>query len=194
MDKPNAPSFSGGPGASSNPFLSLARWIDGLNDRVGRTIAWLTAVMVVVTTADVAMRYVFNTSFVFVQDLEWHFFAVIFLCAAGFTHLKDGHVRVDIFYARLSPDKQAFVNFAFALLFLFPTCFLLIKTSIPFVERSWAVLEGSPDPGGLPARYLLKAAIPVGFFLLGLQGLSETIKNAHVLFHKKPATGPGKNP
>ena len=194
MDKTNAPSFSEGPRASSNPFLALSRWIDGLNDRVGRTIAWLTAVMVIVTTADVTMRYVFNTSFVFVHELEWHLFALIFLCAAGFTHLKDGHVRVDIFYARLSPRRQALVNFVFALLFLFPTCFLLIKTSLPFIEHSWAVLEGSPDPGGLAARYLLKAAIPVGFFLLGLQGLSETIKNAHVLLQKKPAAGPHKNP
>ncbi len=108
--------------------------------------------------------------------------------------MKDGHVRVDIFYARLSPRRQALVNFVFALLFLFPTCFLLIKTSLPFIARSWAVLEGSPDPGGLPARYLLKAAIPAGFFLLGLQGLSETIKNGHVLFQQKPTTGPRKNP
>ena len=194
MDKTNAPSFSQGPGALSNLFLALARWIDGLNDLAGRTISWLTAFMVIVTTADVMMRYLFNTSFVLVQELEWHLFAVLFLCAAGYTHLKDGHVRVDIFYARLSPRRQALVNFVFALLFLFPTCFLLIKTSLPFIEHSWAVLEGSPDPGGLPARYLLKAVIPVGFFLLGLQGLSETIKNAHVLFQKKLTTVPGKNP
>jgi len=194
MEKTNAPSVSEGSGALSNLFLALARWIDGLNDLAGRTISWLTAVMVMVTTADVTMRYVFNTSFVFVQELEWHLFAVLFLCAAGYTHLKDGHVRVDIFYARLSPRRQALVNFVFALLFLFPACFLLIKTSLPFIARSWAVLEGSPDPGGLPARYLLKAAIPVGFFLLGLQGLSETIKNAHILFQKKLAAGPDKNP
>ncbi len=194
MDKTKAPTFGEGSGAYSNSFLSLARWIDSLNDRVGRTISWLTAIMVVVTTADVTMRYAFNTGFVFVQELEWHLFAVIFLCAAGFTLLKDSHVRVDIFYSRLSLRNKAFVNFAFALLFLFPTCFLLIKTSLPFIERSWAVLEGSPDPGGLPARYLLKGAIPVGFLLLALQGLSETIKNAHVLIRQNSVTNPRKNP
>lgn len=194
MEKTKAPTLGEGPGAYSNSFLSVARWIDSLNDRAGRTISWLTAILVVVTTADVTMRYAFNTGFVLVQELEWHLFAVIFLCAAGFTLLKDGHVRVDIFYCRLSPRKKAFVNFTFAILFLFPTCFLLIKTSLPFVERSWAVLEGSPDPGGLPARYLLKGAIPVGFFLLALQGLSETIKNAHLLFRQYPITDPRKNP
>ena len=194
MDQTNAPSYSAGPGAYSKFFLSLARFIDGLNDGVGRTVSWLTALMVVVTTMDVTLRYVFNVSFVFVQDLEWHLFAVIFLCAAGFTHLKDGHVRVDIIYSRLSPGKKAFINFAFALLFLFPTCFLMIKTSLPFIERSWAVLEGSPDPGGLPARYLLKAAIPVGFFLLALQGLSETIKNFHVLFRQNTVASSRQNP
>ncbi len=165
--------------------MALVRWIDSFNDFVGRSVSWLTALMVIITFADVMMRYVFNTSFVFVQELEWHLFAVIFLTAAGYTHLKGGHVRVDIFYARLSPRKRGWVDFVFTLLFLFPTCLLMIKTSLPFVDRSWAVLEGSPDPGGLPARFLLKAAIPVGFFLIGLQGISETIKNGMFLFQKE---------
>ncbi|NIO08016.1 MAG: TRAP transporter small permease subunit [Deltaproteobacteria bacterium] len=194
MNQADTPLTSEGPHAGSSLFLTLARWIDRLNDHVGRAVAWLTAVLVAVTTADVALRYVFNTSFVFVQELEWHLFAVIFLCAAGFTHLKDGHVRVDIFYSRFSPQHRAWVNFVFALLFLFPTCFLLIKTSLPFIERSWLVLEGSPDPGGLPARYILKTAIPIGFFLLALQGVSQTIKNAHLLFGKKTDMASTDNP
>ena len=72
---------------------------------MGRATSWLTAVMVVVTTSDVLLRYAFNTSFVFVQELEWHFFAVLFLMAAGYTHLKGNHVRVDILYTRLSPRR-----------------------------------------------------------------------------------------
>jgi len=176
-----------GAGGRTLPLLpfALVRWIDQLNDRVGRATSWLTAVMVVVTTSDVLLRYVFNTSFVFIQELEWHLFAVLFLMAAGYTHLKGKHVRVDILYTRLSPRRQALVDLVFGLLFLFPTCFLLIKSSLPFVAHSWAVLEGSPDPGGLPARYLLKAVIPVGFILIGLQGISETIKNTYIVLRGK---------
>jgi len=182
-----------GAGGRTLPLLpfALVRWIDQLNDRVGRATSWLTAVMVVVTTSDVLLRYVFNTSFVFIQELEWHLFAVLFLMAAGYTHLKGKHVRVDILYTRLSPRRQALVDLVFGLLFLFPTCFLLIKSSLPFVAHSWAVLEGSPDPGGLPARYLLKAVIPVGFILIGLQGISETIKNTYIVLRGKLPSGLG---
>ena len=182
-----------GAGGRTLPLLpfALVRWIDQLNDRVGRATSWLTAVMVVVTTSDVLLRYVFNTSFVFIQELEWHLFAVLFLMAAGYTHLKGNHVRVDILYTRLSPRRQALVDLVFGLLFLFPTCFLLIKSSLPFVAHSWAVLEGSPDPGGLPARYLLKAVIPVGFILIGLQGISETIKNTYIVLRGKLPSGLG---
>ncbi|MFQ5539408.1 MAG: TRAP transporter small permease subunit [Candidatus Binatia bacterium] len=174
----------------SIPF-ALVRWIDQINDRVGRATSWLTILMVVVTTFDVLLRYLFNTSFVFIHEVEWHLFAVLFLMAAGYTHLKGNHVRVDILYTRLSPRSQALVDLVFGLLFLFPTCFLLIKTSLPFVSHSWAVLEGSPDPGGLPARYLLKAVMPVGFTLLGLQGISETIKNSYVVLRGEPPSGLG---
>ncbi len=191
MDRTKA--LEDGEGGRTLPVLpfALVRWIDQLNDRVGRATSWLTAVMVVVTTSDVLLRYVFNTSFVFIQELEWHLFAVLFLMAAGYTHLKGKHVRVDILYTRLSPRRQALVDLVFGVLFLFPTCFLLIKSSLPFVAHSWAVLEGSPDPGGLPARYLLKAVIPVGFILIGLQGISETIKNTYIVLRGKLPSGLG---
>jgi TRAP-type mannitol/chloroaromatic compound transport system permease small subunit len=160
---------------------AASRAIDTLNAWVGRSMRGLTLLMVLVTTYDVVMRYVFRQSFVFVQELEWHFFAVLFLLTAGYAHLKGDHVRVDIFYARMSARGKAMVDLVCGILFLFPTCFLLVATSVPFVRASWSVLEGSPDPGGLPGRYLLKLAIPVGFILLGLQGLSETVKNLDTL-------------
>jgi TRAP-type mannitol/chloroaromatic compound transport system permease small subunit len=159
----------------------LSGAIDRLNDVVGRGVRLLTLLLVLVTTLDVVMRYAFKISFVFIQELEWHIFAVLFLIAAGYTHLKGDHVRVDIVYARLSPRARARIDLIGGLLFLFPTCFLLIVTSVPFIKQSLAVLESSPDPGGLPARYLLKMAIPVGFILLGLQGISELVKSFDAL-------------
>jgi len=162
----------------------LGQWIDRFNEVVGRGVSWVAALMVLVTSYDVIMRYVFRTSFVFIQELEWHLFAVLFLLAAGYTHLHGDHVRVDIFYARMSRRRKAVVDLAFGVLFLFSTCFLLVWTSIPFVANSLAVLEGSADPGGLPARYLLKAVIPLSFILLALQGISESIKNLFIVMEK----------
>ena len=156
---------------------ALSRWIDVLNTWVGRFVAWATAVVVVVVFVDVVMRYAFNTSFVFTQELEWHLFAFIFLMGAGYTLLHDGHVRVDIFYQRLSPKSQAWINLIGVLLFLIPGCVMIIVTSLTFVYNAWSVLEGSPDPGGIPYRFLLKACIPVGFVLVLLQGLSMGIKS-----------------
>ena len=141
--------------------------------------------MVIVTTSDVIMRYLLNSSYVFIQELEWHLFAILFLMAAGYTHLKGGHVRVDIFYVRFAPRTQALVDLSFGIFFLFPTCFLLITTSLPFVLRSLSLLEGSPDPGGLLGRFFLKAVIPISFILIGLQGISQIIKSAYTIFRRE---------
>lgn len=150
--------------------------IDTLNRRVGDVCAWLVVLLVLVTTADVLMRYLFSISVMAVHELEWHIFAVVFLLPAGFALLRDAHVRVDIVYQRLGPRARRWINIAGILLFLLPTCYLVIATAMPLVARSWAIGEGSDSPMGLPARYALKAMIPLGFLLLGLQGMSELLK------------------
>ena len=150
----------------------LCHWIDSLNQWVGRGVAWVTLGLVLVVFVDVVMRYLFNTSFVFTQELEWHLFGFIFLIGAGYTLLHDGHVRVDIIYQRLGFKGQAWVNLGGVLLFLIPGCIMVITTSWKFTATSFAMMEGSPDPGGIPFRFILKGCIPVGFTLLLLQGLS----------------------
>ena len=158
----------------------LARRIDALQERVGRFASFVTLGMVLVVFTDVVSRYGLNKSSVFMQEMEWHLFAVGYLLAAGYTMLYDEHVRVDIVYSSWSPRTRAWTNFVFAFVFFFPSVFLVIYTTIPFLRNSWMVNEGSPDPGGVPARWVLKSVIIVGFVLLGLQGLSETIKNFYV--------------
>ncbi|MCK8603405.1 TRAP transporter small permease subunit [Desulfoferrobacter suflitae] len=155
--------------------------IDRLNQRVGRAVSWLSGLMVVVVTVDVVMRYLFRTSYVFVQELEWHLFGALFLLGAGYTLLHDAHVRVDIFYQRLTARQQAWVDLLGTLLFLLPGCILVISTSWEFFINSWSIGEGSPDPGGIPARYILKAVIPIGFFLVALQGISLALKSLTAL-------------
>lgn len=170
---------------------ALSRWIDALNTWVGRFVAWSTGLVVVVVFVDVVMRYAFNTSFVFTQELEWHLFAFIFLMGAGYTLLHDGHVRVDIFYQRLSPRSQAWINLVGVLLFLIPGCIMIIVTSLNFVYNAWTVMEGSPDPGGIPYRFVVKACIPVGFTLVLLQGLSMGIKSLFTILGEEPEAGEG---
>lgn len=158
----------------------LARWIDAVQERVGRFTSFVTLGMVLVVFFDVVMRYVFRKSSVFMQEMEWHLFAVGYLLAAGYTMLYDEHVRVDIFYSSWSPRKRAWANFIFAFLFFFPSIILVIYTTIPFLRNSYTLNEGSPDPGGVPARWILKSTIIIGFVLLGLQGISETVKNYYI--------------
>jgi TRAP-type mannitol/chloroaromatic compound transport system permease small subunit len=164
-------------------------WVDTINEWVGRFVSWVTALVVVVVFVDVVMRYALKTSFVFTQEAEWHLFAFIFLIGAGYTLLKDGHVRVDIIYQRLGPKGQAWINLLGVLFFLIPGCYMVFATSLSFVHNAWTVMEGSPDPGGIPYRYLLKACIPAGFVLLFLQGLSLGIKSVYTLIGKPFQTG-----
>jgi TRAP-type mannitol/chloroaromatic compound transport system permease small subunit len=156
---------------------SICHCIDKINIFVGKTVSWVTLLLVLTVFTDVVMRYLFQTSFVFVQEMEWHLFAFIFLMGAGYTLLKDGHVRVDIIYQKLSPKACAWVNIIGIILFLFPGCYMIIQTAIPFVSNSYHILEGSPDPGGIPYRFIIKSTIPIGFALIGIQGISLFMKN-----------------
>ncbi len=155
----------------------IVRLIDGLNDRVGRATSWLSTLLVVVVCYDVFTRYFLRKSSVGVQEMEWHIFAVLFLIAAAYTLKEDGHVRVDVFYTLLSKRGQAWVNLFGGIVFLIPFSLLIIWASKNFVGMSWAIQETSPDPGGLPYRYLLKAMVPVGFSLILLQGISMILRS-----------------
>ena len=155
-----------------NVLKTLSSLIDKINEWVGRGVAWVTLVLVVVIFIDVVMRYLFNTSYVFTQELEWHLFAFIFLIGAGYTLLQDGHVRVDIIYQRLGLKGQAWINLLGVIFFLIPGCLMVISTSWKFALNSFMIMEGSPDPGGIPFRFIVKGFIPAGFFLLLIQGIS----------------------
>ena len=174
-------------------MLRIVGVVDSINRTVGRGVAWVSFLMVAVVTVDVVMRYLFRISFVFVQELEWHLFGVLFLVGAGYTLLHDDHVRVDVFYQRFSPKAQAWINLLGTLFFLLPGCYLVVVTSWQFLMNSWAVREASPDPGGIPARYILKSAIPLGFSLIALQGVSLGLKSLLVILDHAPESGEEKS-
>ena len=100
---------------------------------------------------------------------------------AGYTLYAEGHVRVEVFYGKLSQKGKAWINIFGVLFLLIPSCFMFIQTGIPFVQSSFSVMEGSPDPGGIPYRFILKACIPIGYIFLLLQGVSLGIKSLFIL-------------
>lgn len=151
--------------------------IDRLNENIGRGISWLNTLLVVVICYDVTARYLFSASGAGIVELEWHLFSFIFLLGAAYALLHDRHVRVDVFYQNFSEKKKAWVNLTGTLLFLIPFCIITINASLTFTANAFAINEGSPDPGGLPARYIVKAAIPLGFSLLLLQAISLAFKS-----------------
>jgi TRAP-type mannitol/chloroaromatic compound transport system permease small subunit len=155
--------------------------VDSLNERIGKGIAWLTLILVLVVCFDVISRYVFKSSSVGVQELEWHIFAVIFLMGAAYTLKHDKHVRVDIIFSRLTEKKQAVVNIIGTVLFLIPFSVLIIFSSFDFVWNSFTIGESSPDPGGLPARFILKAVLPLSFIFILFQGTALLFKSILIL-------------
>jgi TRAP-type mannitol/chloroaromatic compound transport system permease small subunit len=158
----------------------LARAIDTCQDALGRGMSWLMLVMVLVVFTDVVMRYAINTTYVFVQELEWYLFGIVYLMAGGYTMLYNEHVRVDIVYSRLPPRKKAWLDFILLFVFFFPSCIMIVVATWPFFRNAYAVLEGSSDPGGIPARWALKGVIIVAFAVMIAQGVSEAIKNFYV--------------
>lgn len=166
--------------------------VDTTNEWIGKGVSWVTLLLVLVVFVDVVMRYLFKTSFVFTQELEWHLFGFIFLMGAGYTLLHDGHVRVDIIYQQLGIKNRAWVNFIGVIFFLIPGCTLVIVTSWKFVSNSFGMMEGSPDPGGIPFRFIIKGAISVGYVLLLLQGLSMGVHSLLQIMGIENAEGAGR--
>jgi len=161
-------------------LLQVSALIDRLNAAVGRGVSWLVLLMVLVGAFNAVARY--GGRFIGVNlssngwlELQWYLFSLVFLLAAADTLRRDGHVRVDVLFGKLSKRKQAWIDIAGTVLFLLPFCAFGLWASWPTVHASWHVLEMSPDPGGLP-RYPIKSALLAAFVLLGLQGLSELVK------------------
>jgi TRAP-type mannitol/chloroaromatic compound transport system permease small subunit len=153
--------------------------INAISEWTGRLIAWLILLMVLIIVYHASMAALFSIGSVALQELQWHLFALVFLLGAAYTLKHDDHVRVDIIYQGhwMNEQRRAWVNFLGGLFFLVPFCLLIISASWQFVSDAYIHQEGSPDPGGLPYRFLLKAAIPAGFALLMLQGIANSLNS-----------------
>jgi TRAP-type mannitol/chloroaromatic compound transport system permease small subunit len=160
---------------------SLARIIDRTNDIIGRAVAWLTLAMVIIQFVVVVLRYVFGLGFIWMQESILYMHGIVFLLGAGYTLLKDGHVRVDIFYREASATRKAVVDLLGVLFLLIPFCVLVWTVALPYVMNSWAVFEGSKETSGIQGVYLLKTSILAFTILVALQGVSLALKSVLVL-------------
>lgn len=153
----------------------LADHIDDFTDVIGRITAWSSFALALVMGGNVILRYVFHTGSVWSQELEWHLMAPICLFGMSYALRHGEHVRVDVLFAGFSPRAKDFVEFISSLI-LMAICLIVIWLSIGYVLQSWSIGEGSANPGGIPARYVLKALIPIGFALMFVQALGQAIR------------------
>ena len=155
--------------------LGLAQAIDSLNDRVGRLAYWLILVAVVISTGNAVARYSLDLSSNAWLEIQWYLFAAVFLFCAGYTLLHNQHVRIDIVSGRFSKRVQTWIDIFGTVFFLLPMAVIILWLSWPVFVDAWRSKEVSSNAGGLlvwPARLM----VPVGFFLLVLQGISELVK------------------
>jgi len=143
------------PNANGASYPVLRSFIAGC----GKSIAWLTLVMVLLTFTIVILRYGFNLGWIWLQESVSYLHVAVFTVVAAWTLQDDGHVRVDIFYTEMRPEKRAMINLIGTLLFLVPFCIFILVTSLPYVTSSWKLLESSREAGGLPLVFLLKTLI-----------------------------------
>jgi len=164
-----------------NALTRVARVIDSFNQVLGMSVAWLAMMMVLVQFSVVVLRYIFGYGSIFMQESILYLHGFVFMLGASYALLHDGHVRVDIFYREASPKTKAKIDIFGVLFFLLPVCTALFIYVLPYVQASWANLEGSNETSGIPARFILKTTIPIFCVLMGLQGISMIIHSLNVL-------------
>lgn len=168
----------------------VSRGIDQLNERIGRTAAWLALGMVVVQFIVVLLRYVFGVGSIYLQESIVYMHGTMFMVGAGYTLLHNHHVRVDVFYREASARWRAMVDLAGVVLFLIPVCVLITVYSWPYITKAWAVREGSIESSGIQGVYLLKTIILVFTALMVLQGISLALKSVLRLAGVRPPPAP----
>ena len=169
-------------------FLQLSRAIDRFSEFIGRWLAWLVLIMVLISALNASVRKAFDYSSNAFLEIQWYLFAAIFLCASGYTLLRQEHVRIDVILGRFGRRTQVKVEIFGLLFFLMPFVFAVVTEVWPLVVRAYDMHEMSENAGGL-VRWPVFAMVPLGFALLGLQGVSELIKRVAFLQGKAPDPG-----
>jgi len=157
------------------PLLTLSRLIDRCSEFIGRWVAWLVLAAVLISAANAIVRKAFNTSSNAYLEIQWYLFAAVFLLAAGYTMLRQGHVKIDVVSGRFSKRTQIWIEVIGLVFFVLPLVFTVIQLSWPLVVKAYVMNEYSSNAGGL-IRWPVFALLPLGFLLIGIQAASELIK------------------
>lgn len=155
----------------------IADALDSVNRLVGSVVRWFALAMMLLQFLVVLLRYIFGFSDIALNESVLYLHAGLFMLGAGYTLLVDGHVRVDIFYAKASPRRRALIDLCGHLLLLMPAMLVILYWSWPSVRNSWAILEGPISVGGIPASFLLKSLIPAFCLLLMVQSIACLLRN-----------------
>jgi TRAP-type mannitol/chloroaromatic compound transport system permease small subunit len=161
-------------------LLALSRWIDRLNEFVGRWLAWLVLGAVLISAANAVVRKLFDTSSNAFLEIQWYLFAAVFLVAAGYTLMRQEHVKIDVVLHNFTRRTQVEIEIVCIVAFLMPFVWSVVDLVWPLVTRAYASGEMSQNAGGL-IRWPVFAMVPLGFSLLGLQAISELIKRVGFL-------------
>jgi TRAP-type mannitol/chloroaromatic compound transport system permease small subunit len=161
-------------------LLALSRWIDRASEWIGRWVAWLVLGAVLISAINAIVRKAFNTSSNAYLEIQWYLFAAVFLLAAGYTMLRQEHVRIDVIAGRFSKRTQIWIDVIGLVCFVFPLVWVVIHLSLPLAIRAYQMNEYSSNAGGL-IRWPVFALLPLGFALLGMQAVSELIKRVAFL-------------
>jgi len=167
------------------PLLVVCGWIDWLNLKIGKAVGWLVLVAVLVSSVNAVFRYAFDMSSNAWLELQWYLFSAVFLLCAGYTHLRNEHIRIDIILNLFSRRTRTWIDIIGGLLFLLPMTIIIGELSLAMVADSIKRGEESLNAGGL-IRWPVKILIPIGFLLLTLQGISEIVKRVAFLMGKGP--------
>lgn len=161
----------------------VADFLDTINEKAGLFFSWSTLLLVILICADVLMRYLFNFTLIGVIELETYFFALSIMMAPGYAFKHDRHVRVDLFYSSYSIKRKAWINLMGGLFLLLPWALISAWVCFFYFLKSLQINEASSQPGGLPAIYILKFILCLGFVLLLLQAIASIIRSLSILFN-----------
>jgi len=156
-------------------LLQLSRLIDRMSELIGKSVAWLVLAAVLISALNAAVRKAFNTSSNAYLEIQWYLFAAVFLLAAGYTMLRQEHVKIDVISGRFTKRTQVWIDIIGLAFFVLPLVWTVVHLSLPLVIRAYQMNEYSSNAGGL-IRWPVFALLPLGFVLLGIQALSELIK------------------
>lgn len=166
-------------------LLRLSRAVDWLNNQIGHLVYWLVLAAVLISSANAMSRYLLNKTSNGWLEMQWYLFAAIFLLCSGYTFLHNEHIRIDVVAQRFSRRTQIWIDIFGTIFFMLPMTVYIMVLGWSMFSESYAVHEVSADPGGL-VRWPVKLLVPVGFFLLTLQGLSELVKRIAFLMGMIP--------